>query len=154
MLERTILFFLFLTIVTAALALYRWRLHSHVRRLSQNDVAGWLADFDLPLRPAILYFTTPDCAQCRFQQRPALARLQQTWGEAVHILTLDAIEHDDLARHFHVLTVPTTIVLDTHRNVIAVNHGLAPAERLEAQLRPLLEHPPRPPRPQTLALSG
>jgi thioredoxin 1 len=85
----------------------------------------------LPTGPALLYFTTPTCTQCRLQQTPILQQLAQATGVAVH--TIDAVEQDALARHFGILTVPTTIWLDQAQRPAVVNHGLAPLVQLRQQ---------------------
>ena len=50
-----------------------------------------------PGRPAILYFTTPDCAACKAVQRPALNRLEARLGRRLMVVEVDAYEHPDLA---------------------------------------------------------
>ena len=65
------------------------------------------------LRPAIVYFTTPQCVPCRMQQQPALAQLLAQLGdEAVQIVRIDATQQPDLAAQWRVMSVPTTIILD------------------------------------------
>ncbi len=86
--------------------------------------------------PALLYFTTESCAQCRFQQRPILDRLAAV--APIPVVTLDAIEQEALARHFGILTVPSTVVLDRRRVPVAINHGVALLQTLQAQVGPLL----------------
>jgi hypothetical protein len=50
------------------------------------------------------------------------------------VVTVDAIQREDLARHFGILTVPTTVLLDGQRRPVAINHGVAPLQKLRAQL--------------------
>jgi len=83
-------------------------------------------------RPALLYFTTPDCAQCQLQQAPILAQLAAKVDIAIH--KLDAVEQEATARFYGILTVPTTVVLDAQLRPVAVNHGVAPLRRLQAQI--------------------
>ena len=85
--------------------------------------------------PTILYFTTPTCAPCKTQQVPALERLRDELGEAVQIVQVDATEQPDAATRWGVLSVPTTFVIDERGTTIAVNHGVAPTEKLREQLR-------------------
>ncbi len=82
--------------------------------------------------PALLYFSTAECAQCRFQQAPILQRLAET--APVPVVTLDAVEREDLARHFGILTVPSTVLLDHAQRPVAINHGLAPLAKLQQQV--------------------
>lgn len=84
--------------------------------------------------PAILYFTTPDCVPCRTIQRPALARLQAQMVSAVQIIEVDASSHPDVANYWGVLSVPTTFIIDSHGEARRVNHGVASADKLQAQI--------------------
>ena len=137
MLERTIGLALFALAVAAGLALWRWRLDRQRQHLALAELPAGLAPLLPEPNPAILYFTTPTCAQCRLQQAPALAQVQRQRA-GLQVIKLDAVEHDALARFYHVMTVPTTVVLDSQRRPIAINHGLAPAGRLAAQLQQTL----------------
>jgi thioredoxin 1 len=135
MFNRLIILTAFALLLAAAYLLWRMRLQQQTQRLALADPAGSaeLAALPLAAAPAVLYFTTPTCAQCRFQQTPALAQAQERLAE-LQVLKLDAIEHQRLADYYHVMTVPTTVVLDSRRRLLAVNHGLATAERVLAQV--------------------
>lgn len=84
--------------------------------------------------PAILYFTTPDCQPCKTTQRPALAQLKQQLGDGLQVLQVDASIRKDLAEHWGVLSVPTTFVVDSQGQPRRVNHGVALADQLRAQI--------------------
>lgn len=121
-------------LVVALLAVYVWRswLAARMQRLAVQAIPEALMRL-LPDGPALLYFTTQSCAQCRLQQAPILQQLAQTTKIPIH--TYDAVEQDQLARFFGVMTVPTTIWLDAQQRPVVVNHGLAhlPQLRLQAQ---------------------
>jgi thioredoxin 1 len=133
-------FFLLLVALLLTIALYRlWQTVSAYRlaRRANHDLPPELATLVPPGRPTLLYFTTPDCAQCRLRQAPILAQLGALAGETkreLSIHTLDAIQYDALARFFGIMTVPTTIWLDAERRPVAVNHGLATLDQLRRQL--------------------
>lgn len=135
MVERLVILSAFALLLATAYLLWRLRLQQQTQRLAAVDPGGpaELASLALIDGPAVLYFTTPTCAQCRFQQTPALAQVQQRL-DSVQVLKLDALEHQRLADYYHVMTVPTTVVLDSQRRPLAINHGLATSERLLAQL--------------------
>lgn len=139
MFDRVIILTAFALLLGTAYLLWQLRLQQQTQRLALADPSGpaALADLPLPAAPAVLYFTTSSCAQCRFQQTPALAQVQQQLS-SLQVLKLDAVEHHQLASYYHVMTVPTTVVLDSNRRPVAVNHGLATAERLLGQIGPLL----------------
>jgi thiol-disulfide isomerase/thioredoxin len=85
-------------------------------------------------RPAVLYFTTPDCVACKAFQRPQLNRFSRMLGEQVQVVEIDAQSHPDLAGRWGVLSVPTTFVLDASGVPRHVNHGAVSAEKLAEQI--------------------
>ncbi|MCB9119090.1 MAG: thioredoxin family protein [Caldilinea sp.] len=129
-------------VAVAVVAYGAWRLWQR-RRLRALQVIT--APVHLPAtvtggKPAVLYFTTDDCAQCRLQQAPILAQLQARVDVAVH--KLDAIEQEALAQLYGIMTVPTTVVLDTQLRPVAINHGVAPLQKLQAQIGATGGQPP------------
>jgi thiol-disulfide isomerase/thioredoxin len=138
-LERLVLLLIVVAIVVAAWLLLRWYLAWRVGRIALQpppaEVLGVLLAPDSPAMPTLLYFTTDECAQCRFQQRPILERLAS--ATMLPIVTINAIESQDLARHYGILTVPSTVLLDAQRKPVAINHGLAKLEKLHTQISAL-----------------
>lgn len=133
MLERSIGLLVFALTLAAGVALWRLYAAHQVRRLGRAQLPEQLAALALPGQPAVLYFTTATCAQCRLQQAPALAQVQAR-RQDLNLVRLDAVDQRELADFYHVMTVPTTIVLDGMGRPVAVNHGLATPDRLLAQL--------------------
>ncbi len=84
--------------------------------------------------PAILYFSSPVCAPCHMQQRPALQRLLDELGDRVQVLEVNALEQREVADRWGVLSVPTTVVLDRRGRPRAVNNGVTGPETLRRQL--------------------
>lgn len=136
MLERTLWLVVFSAVLAGGYLLWTRYWQQQTRTLALAAIPAQLAGLPLAAGPAVLYFTTATCAQCRLQQTPALARLQQTL-DPLQVVKLDAVEHSALADFYHVMTVPTTIVLDAARRPVAINHGVATTERLLTQLEPL-----------------
>lgn len=136
MFDRLIILAAFALLMATAYLLWRVRLQQQTQRLAAagpHDLAE-LASLPLAAAPAVLYFTTATCAQCRFQQTPALARLQERLA-GLQVLKLDAVEHQRLADYYHVMTVPTTVVLDSQRRPVAINHGVATTDQLLGQIQ-------------------
>ncbi len=134
MLERLFLLALLALLSLAAVGLWRWRTQRRAVALSRLPAPDCLRDLDLRPVPAVIYFTTPTCSQCRLQQTPILQRLSAEWGDDVHLCKVDAVAYEELARYFGILTVPSTVVLDATLRTVAINHGLATAEQLRAQV--------------------
>jgi thiol-disulfide isomerase/thioredoxin len=87
-----------------------------------------------PGLPGVVLFTTPDCAACKTQQRPALRELANRLTGRIQVIEIDAVEKPELARRWSVLSVPTTFVLDRAGRPLHVNHGVASVRKLMAQL--------------------
>lgn len=86
----------------------------------------------------VLAFSSPDCHQCHQLQAPALQRLLAARGEQVSVVEVDATSERALVQTYHVLTVPSTVVLDANGKAHAVNYGFAPTPRLLKQVDDLL----------------
>ena len=86
----------------------------------------------------ILSFSSPDCQQCKKLQAPALERLLEARGEAVTVIKVDATTDQDLVRRYRVLTVPSTVVLNTEGKAHAINYGFADTHLLLTQIDEVL----------------
>jgi thioredoxin-like negative regulator of GroEL len=84
--------------------------------------------------PSMLYFTGENCTICHTAQKPALRTLAAGLAEAVEIREIDIAVEPALARHYRVMSLPTTIVLDASGQVTDINVGFASAETLRRQL--------------------
>jgi thiol-disulfide isomerase/thioredoxin len=135
MLERVAILMM---IAVAALGLWRlWR-YDQARRLLRVAKAGTplvLAQ-RLPLGPTVLYFTGEHCAQCRLQQSPILTQLVETLPINLH--TVDAVQEEEVASFYGIMTVPSTILLDRTHSPKAINHGLVSLQQLRQQVTELL----------------
>ncbi len=118
-------------IIAAGLALYRLVSFLVVNRVQAK--AHSLEQIQ-PGKPAILYFTTPDCAPCKTIQRPALRAVQSRMGDGLQVIEVNAYEQPGLAKEWGVLSVPTTFIIDATGRPRHVNHGVTPANRLIDQL--------------------
>ena len=86
----------------------------------------------------ILAFSSDECRQCHQLQAPALQRVQQALGDAVTIVEVDAPNAPELVQRYHVLTVPSTVILDGRGHARAVNYGFANTRRLLEQVDEVL----------------
>jgi thiol-disulfide isomerase/thioredoxin len=132
MLERILVLAVVVALSAVVYAGFRLWNRRRLQHVATRDVPVELVQLVDGTRPVVLYFTTPECAQCRLQQAPILNQLAAKVDVAVH--KLDAIEQDALARFYGIMTVPTTVVLDRNLRPVAVNHGVTPFQRLQAQI--------------------
>lgn len=86
----------------------------------------------------ILAFSSADCKQCHQLQAPALQRVQQIHGVNVAVVEIDAPTSPELLQRYHVLTLPTTVVLNATGRALAVNYGFANTQRLLEQVNAVL----------------
>ena len=86
----------------------------------------------------ILSFSSADCIQCHQLQVPVLQRVVEMCGDKVAVLEVDAPNEPELTERYHVLTVPTTVVLDATGRAHAVNYGFANAQKLFGQVDEVL----------------
>lgn len=100
------------------------------RRLNVDPAGATLLDG----RPQLVYFWSDECHQCRWLQTPAIQRLSTELGDQVLVRPVHALAEPGIASHYGVLTLPTTVVINAHGHVEAVNHGYADEAKLRAQL--------------------
>ena len=124
-------------LVVLSFAAYRLLQFCQVRRAAGIAVCDPLLANMRRGVPAILYFTTPTCAPCKTQQRPALQRLVTELGDQVQVIEVNALEQPDAADRWGVLSIPTTFILDGQGRPRQVNHGVTGASTLKHQLQNL-----------------
>jgi thioredoxin-like negative regulator of GroEL len=112
-----------------------WCINQRLLLKAQNNALSLFNQ--LPEKPVIVYFTTPDCAPCKTIQRPALNKLSSLMGDKLEVVEIDATQRPDLARQWGVMSVPTTFLLDARGKARYVNNGVARVEKLMEQLQTL-----------------
>ena len=125
--------FILLTIVligAGVVGLWRLFLRRRVHQLATIPIPEELTHL-VPAGPALLYFTTKNCVQCRLQQTPILKQLAAVTQIPVH--TLDAVEQEGLTRFYGIMTVPSTVWLDKMHRPAAINYGLTGLAQLRQQ---------------------
>lgn len=120
-----------IAIIALALLAY-WLINQRLLVRAKNNIFTLFNQ--LPNKPVIVYFTTPDCAPCKTVQRPALNRVSQLLGERLEVVEIDASQRPDLAKIWGVMSVPTTFLLDAGGEARFVNNGVTRAEKLMEQL--------------------
>ena len=136
-LDRLLVVLLAIVLVVLAGLIVRWWI-----RRTAAAVRARLAPFPHPTTettaPVILLnFSSPHCGTCRRVQKPLVDKVSAPFADQVAVVEVDALAQADLARAYHVLTVPSTVILTGNR-VQEVNYGLASAETLDRQLRAAL----------------
>lgn len=120
-------------VLVAVVALARLWARGRTRRVAATPAARlWEALGTAPDgRPTIVAFSGVACRECAVQAH----EIDRIGKGRIRLLEIDAGHRTDIARTFGVLTVPSTVVLDAHGEVRAVNHGLAQGGTLAEQLR-------------------
>ena len=123
-----VLFLVFALVVKFYSAYNGWKVRSRSRKrqLPGNIETG---------KPVLLYFWTSHCAQCKPQERQierAQAVLKQS-GKTLKVQKLNALEEQALAKFMHVMTVPTTVLLNSQGDVSTWNPGLTHADTIIKQ---------------------
>jgi len=104
-------------------------------KISTHSTRKYLQGIFKTGKPVLLYFWTSDCAQCKPQERQiekAIAGLRQS-GKILEVQKYNALEELVLAKEMQVMTVPTTVLLDSQGAVTAWNAGLTQAQKLVEQ---------------------
>lgn len=124
---------------TLGIGLYlRWQQNRPQRHIAHEVVQPERLGADgLGERATLLQFSTDLCARCPGVHRTLAAVADSHPG--VRHLDVDLTHRPDIARHFHVLQTPTTLILDRD-GAIQTRFGGAPSrEVVELELNRLME---------------
>jgi thioredoxin-like negative regulator of GroEL len=108
----------------------------HTFPISDSEVSNQAEVDHVPVR--ILAFSSADCRQCHQLQAPALRRVVEARGNDVTVVEVDATIESELVHTYHVLTVPSTVILDATGQAQAINYGFANTQRLLTQIDEVL----------------
>ncbi len=86
--------------------------------------------------PRLLYFWTEECAPCKAQEREINQAKKRLEVNGVHLAVekLNAHSEQLFTERFNIMTVPTTVLLDSRGAVVGWNPGLTRANRLVDQV--------------------
>jgi thioredoxin 1 len=118
-----------IAIVGLGVLAYQLFLHAQRHRAARRSL-----DRAATGRSAVLVFTSPTCAPCKLQQLPIIDRIMLDWRDKIEVDVIDVTEQPEIAAQYGVWSLPTTIVLDAQRRVIAINQGVAHEQKLREQL--------------------
>ena len=114
-------------------AYLRWRQTRPQRHIAHEVVdPGRLGADGLGDDATLLQFSTELCARCPHMHRTLAAVADARPG--VRHLDVDLTHRPDIARHFHVLQTPTTLILDRDGVVQTRFGGVAGREVIELEL--------------------
>lgn len=105
---------------------------------ASEDVVERTSSAPIAVRVRILAFGSEDDRQCRILQAPVLRRVVEAKGNVVSVMNVDISSSPELAQRYHVLTVPTTVLLDANGKTYAVNYGFTNAQSLIKQVDEIL----------------
>jgi thiol-disulfide isomerase/thioredoxin len=120
----------------------RWRQNRPQRHIAHEVVdPGRLGAEALGEAATLLQFSTELCARCPHVHRTLSAVAESRPG--VSHLNVDLTHRPDIAKHFHVLQTPTTLILDRD-GVVQTRFGGVPARGvIELELTRLAAEPVR-----------
>ena len=118
-----------IVIVGAGVLVYRLAVQAQRRRAARGS-----RDRAVTGRAAVLAFTSPTCAPCKLQQLPIIDRILLDWHDKIEVEIVDVTVRPEVAAQYGVWSLPTTIVLDAQRKVVAINQGVAHEKKLRDQL--------------------
>ena len=126
MLERLVIA---VAVIGAGLLAYQLLLQAQHRRAKRVSTGRTMTG-----RSVLLVFTSPTCAPCKLQQLPIVDRILVDWRDKIEVEVIDVTEKPEVASQYGVWSLPTTIVLDARRSVIAINQGVAHEKKLREQI--------------------
>ena len=132
MFERFLFSMILLLLFAAAVKVYGVYRQRQISRRSQTRSLPNKVRFD---KPVLLYFWTPECSQCKPQEQQiekAVTGLRLS-GKELEVHKYNALKELVLAKEMHVMTVPTTVLLDSQGAITAWNAGLTQAQKLVEQ---------------------
>ncbi|MCP5099000.1 MAG: thioredoxin family protein [Chloroflexi bacterium] len=106
----------------------------HVRQLNRETA---VSPAQLPTIPTLLYFRSDSCAACPTQGQ-FVSQLAQEWNGRLAIRKIDTDDEPETARRYGVMTLPTTIILDSVGIVKDINYGVTNTQKLNKQVASLV----------------
>lgn len=127
MLLRLAIVLLFIVAGTAAFAgLRRW----HMGRITAVAAPNAL--------PTLLYFASETCLVCPAQEQHVQMAMVD-WNGRLSLQKINVDHEPDKATRYGILSLPTTILLDSSGSVQQINYGLTNAHKLRSQFKSLNE---------------
>lgn len=123
-------------IIAAAVALLSVGVYLGFKLMHRTRLARKAPDLPRgwqPGAPGILYFASRTCTPCRAQGR-AVEKIGEGTDRTLNLVKIDVDGDPELAGDWDVITVPTTVVLDSGGRIHTINHGAASEEKLRRQL--------------------
>jgi thioredoxin 1 len=123
-LERLFVICLFAIITVFAFVLFKQMQIRRINFATSGFVGG---------QPTLLYFRSDSCGTCPAQAR-YLDQLVDKENGRFAIQSIDVDIEPEKAKQYGVMTLPTTMILDTTGQVKEINYGLTPSHKLQKQL--------------------
>ncbi len=123
-LERLLIIGLLTLIGTGAFMFFK---HGQLRHINRHVTAFTSG------QPTLLYFRSDTCGTCPTQAR-YLEKLADDENGRFAIQSIDVDTEPEKAKQYGVMTLPTTMILDTTGQVKEINYGLTPSHKLSKQL--------------------
>jgi thiol-disulfide isomerase/thioredoxin len=124
--------FIIISVFALAVKLFGTLTRMRVRSCIRRRPSGLQIDTGIPV---LIYFWASHCSQCKPQERQieqAQAVLQKA-GKTLNVQKFNALENHALAKIMNVMTVPTTVMVNSNGNVTTWNPGLTQADTIIKQ---------------------
>ncbi len=122
-LERIIIAIAVPALLAGAVKLFTYIIR---KRLKSKSAFGNDSEGAVTGRQTLLYFWTPDCSQCKWQEKyleQATTEMNSS-GRTVNVKKINAYQEQEYASSLNVITVPTLVILDSAGKVASWNPGL------------------------------
>lgn len=126
--ERLFVICLFTIITLFAFVLFKQMQIRRINFAASGFVGG---------EPTLLYFRSDSCGTCPTQAR-YLDQLVDKENGRFAIQSIDVDTEPEKAKQYGVMTLPTTMILDTTGQVKEINYGLTPSHKLAKQLQAII----------------
>jgi thioredoxin-like negative regulator of GroEL len=126
-------FLLTLLLITISMTLFFVVRRMHARRLDRLASPARAGS----TQPALVYFRSDSCGPC-LAQGHYLQPLEKQFDGRLAIQKIDADVEPEIASHYGVFTLPTTLVMDGNGEVKYINYGLTTTSKLAEQVKKVL----------------
>ena len=82
--------------------------------------------------PTLLYFWTPECSQCKWQEQNIKQAAEEldSAGKTLTVKKINAHSEHEFTSKFNIITVPTLVLIDADGKIVSWNPGLIQKKKI------------------------